>query len=502
MLTGRYYDNSMPFEQWKERVYVNQSLPSVLKSAGWQVHLFPKVSYSLYFSDAVASNFVRGLPIRERLLDIAAVYDISLFRAVPHFLKQAVYNQQQWVFRGWLSGPTRTRISKPAADAKTRETGPNRSKTPAQSRVTFAPTAYASNDVAFVDAALSEPRLDHRNKVFKYFHWSVPHVPLILNENLQYEGMDVSRANYKRYATAGLKLVGMFLDSLRERGIYDQSIIFVVGDHGAGIQRQQFVLQPGMPLDTGADVVTEGFKVAANALILAKPINSRGPLKISEAPAALSDIPATVFASLGMPAGVSGSSMFELGEKQDRARKFYRYSDRGYYSYYSDMTEFVVDGYGWQDTSWRRSGRVLTKNGVVSRRAPSDGAELLFGDVGSFGVAYEGFHHAEYSGDTPFYWTDGAASIRVPIEQGQRPTTLSVDVLFAVKAHLRLQILLDDCEVASETMPGGEWSKDLALTTCAPTGRWTTIRFVSETARPGNGDRRNLGVALRRVVLR
>jgi len=38
-------------------------------------------------------------------------------------------------------------------------------------------------------------------------------------------------------ATAGLKLVIMFLERLQRLGIYDNSIIVLVGDHGAGFQR-------------------------------------------------------------------------------------------------------------------------------------------------------------------------------------------------------------------------------------------------------------------------
>ena len=157
----------------------------------------------------------------------------------------------------------------------------------------------------------------------------------------------------------------------------------------------------------------------------------------------------------------------------------------------NDLEVFVVD-----------PTRPLRLVRTALRRAVPLGTELLFGNLGESGVEYGGFQHIEYSGTTPFHWTDGAGSIRVPVEQTNRPTTLSVNVLFAVKKGLRLQILLDNCEVASEAMPGGEWSKDLDLTKCAPTGRWTNIRFVSETARPGNGDQRNLAVALTRVVLR
>ncbi len=89
MLTGRYYDNSLPFEAWKKAAYLPGSLPAVLKANGWEVDLYPKVSYSLYYSPDIASNFVQGISRAERMLDLAYVFDLGLFRSLPHYLKRS-----------------------------------------------------------------------------------------------------------------------------------------------------------------------------------------------------------------------------------------------------------------------------------------------------------------------------------------------------------------------------------------------------------------------------
>jgi hypothetical protein len=499
ILTGRYYDNSMPYEAWKRDAYTSQSIPSALKSAGWRVDLFPKLSYSLYYSEDVASNFVRGLPRRDRLRDVAFVYDIALFRAVPHFVRRFVYNNREWLIRPLVPGAEPRRPKSDPTVRVIRSDGEVKGRTPL---ITFSPRAYASVDVKFVDAALTSSTVEKSRGAFKYFHWSVPHKPLILNENFRYQRPEVNRKNYVSYATAGLKLAGLFLDHLRALGIYDNSLIFVIADHGAGFQPIPFVLQPGMRLDDGASAVTEPFKSAALPLMLVKPFGASGALKVSDAPVSLTDIPATVFASLGMTAETPGASVFSVSETQARNRRFFKYWEKDIFSYYGDMTEYIVSGYAWQDTSWRQSGRVLTKNGVVWQPLPAIGQDLLFGVGEAQDVTTEGIHHVEYSDKTPFQWTDGAGSIHVAIDSNHRPTMLSVGVLFSSKPGLRLRILLDNCEVTSETMPGGEWSKDIDLGPCTPTGRWTTIRFLSETVRPGGRDRRELGVALTRVALR
>ena len=71
ILTGKYYDNSLPFEDWKRDAYMSASIPRVLTSAGWQVDVYPKVSYSLYYSDDIASNLIKGVPIAEKMFNMA-----------------------------------------------------------------------------------------------------------------------------------------------------------------------------------------------------------------------------------------------------------------------------------------------------------------------------------------------------------------------------------------------------------------------------------------------
>jgi hypothetical protein len=157
----------------------------------------------------------------------------------------------------------------------------------------------------------------------------------------------------------------------------------------------------------------------------------------------------------------------------------------------NDLEVFIVDP--------ARPQRLVRT--VVRRQLPPN-ADLLFGDNSEFGVTHEGFHHIEKAGNTPFHRTDGASLIRVPLGLGRKPKTLSVGVLQSAKENMPLRILIDNCEVATITMPGGTWSKDLAIGNCVPSGRWMTIRFLSETVRPGDQDRRRLGVALTQVTLR
>ncbi|OFW17187.1 MAG: hypothetical protein A3F69_05575 [Acidobacteria bacterium RIFCSPLOWO2_12_FULL_66_10] len=156
----------------------------------------------------------------------------------------------------------------------------------------------------------------------------------------------------------------------------------------------------------------------------------------------------------------------------------------------NDLRVFFVD-----------PARPTSLTGTGANRELPDSLNLMSPDAAEYGVSYEGFYHVETAGSTPFHWTHDEAKIAVPIRPQQRPSSLAVDVLFAGKEGKRLRILLDTCEVASETLPKGRWSMTVPLGSCAPSGRWITIRLLSDTHRPGGKDRRRLGVALAGVAL-
>jgi len=366
MLTGRYYDNSLPFGRWMEEAYLGNSIPRVLRSNGWRVDLFPKISYSIYHSDKIASNFVPGIPFTERLLDIAYSFDLSLFRSLPHFLKRHVYNHEDWFVKPllaefWKLGPKRN-------DARPRIVIPEARKKQRNRDLFSARSFQRSQDVRFIDAMYSESQLSNDPGAFKCYHLHGPHIPLVLDENLRYVRMEVNRPNYRKAATASLKLTSLFLERLRRLGIYDESLIFIVGDHGAGAQGQKFILQPGMPVDQKGKVVTQPYMINALPLMLVKPLGAGGDLKTLDSPISVSDIPATVFSALGLSVDAPGESMFSIEPSARRERRYLTYSGRNVYSYYGDMEEHLVTGPGWMEGSWRRSGKVFTKGRILGKR--------------------------------------------------------------------------------------------------------------------------------------
>ena len=176
--------------------------------------------------------------------------------------------------------------------------------------------------------------------------------------------MPVNRLNFKKYATAAVKLMIIFLEHLQKIGIYDDSLVVILGDHGAGgIRGRYSICAPGCRKRDGGKVVSERLPHLSHAAgPVQAPFRPRRTADL-DAPVSLGDVPATVFSDLGLPVQAPGIPMQALDDSARRERRFLIYAGRDIFSYYGDMTEYIVSGYGWLDESWRPSGRIFTRHG-------------------------------------------------------------------------------------------------------------------------------------------
>jgi predicted secreted protein len=158
--------------------------------------------------------------------------------------------------------------------------------------------------------------------------------------------MDSSMESYKRQAMGSLQVVKLFLDELKGLGIYDDSIIFVMGDHG--IFEETLNIQGAAPL------------------LLIKKCNSHGIMEISDVPVSLSDIPATVFSELGFEGEFSGEDIFSLTESTNRTRTYYFYNwfSPGFADwskeYLPPMKKYLISGPVYLEDSWHMTDDVFT----------------------------------------------------------------------------------------------------------------------------------------------
>lgn len=332
MLTTHRCDNSEPYLDFVERAYSSRSsLPRILRKNGYLVDLHGMFR-AIWADDSVMSNLrppeggVRGFGG-----DLAYLLDLGLFRSLPHPAKRAVYARQRWLL---------TRLA-PRLGLRRR------------SAVSIA--GGIEDTAGFLAEFARSATVEETAPVFKLYHLLGPHPPLSLNERGEKESLPYDAANYRRASIGSVRISEAFLGELRRRGLYDSSLIVLVSDHGYAV-----------PFEVPADAAVPGARTPtphgrALPLVLVKPPGAGGPMRTSDAPVLLSDIPKTVLTLLGLPAStIPGASMLDLRDDTARSRVHTAVDDTNWEKsrYLSVMTDFAVDGFSWANSSWRRTGTV------------------------------------------------------------------------------------------------------------------------------------------------
>ncbi|WP_181935624.1 MULTISPECIES: sulfatase-like hydrolase/transferase [unclassified Wenzhouxiangella] len=402
MLSGHWYDNDRPLQEHVRDSFRSDSIPYRLRQQGWRVDLLPHIKRVVDVSPRVASNAVLAIACPTRLEETGRLADLGLFRVSPHWLKPFWLNDYQWRLAH--------RLPALCADGK----GSAYHRTGDESR--HAP-------LRFVARAQNEFRTDSSAPTFKLYHLLIPHAPFHYDEQLRVKRLPAGREGFERQSRAALEVVRRFLMQLEKHGIYDETLIAVVSDHGGG----EYV--DSVDLDAlGADVSVgkrdeeseiPGNHVASGLpLVLIKPPNARGRLKISDAPVSLGDLARTLADLLELQDGPAGKNMFELSEDGERER-IYRHFRFGGWSgeYLPEMTEYRVNGFGWRVENWQPTGRILApaESGPASLRMPYRLGQPIGFRPGSPGAEYlgEGWSRPENNGQV---WSHSRmAEIRIPL---------------------------------------------------------------------------------------
>jgi hypothetical protein len=222
----------------------------------------------------------RGLEIDDTGAAIRRLLDLALFQTTPLVIRERIYNDGDW----WLR-------------AKRHES-----------------RTYS----AILDAFVANASADGPAESYNYFHLAGAHVPLQFDEQCRYIGPQaLTTENQRRQVACALRQIERLVDTLERLGVYDQTLIVVHGDHGT----------PGLPPSMAARAAGAEFLIgSASAFLMIKPLNARGRMRVSDAPASLGDIPATIAEALALKADFPGESLIGLAPAP-REREFLNYDD-------------------------------------------------------------------------------------------------------------------------------------------------------------------------------
>ncbi|MGE4608704.1 MAG: sulfatase-like hydrolase/transferase, partial [Myxococcota bacterium] len=284
--------------------------------------------------------------------EVSEVFAVGLFRLVPHFLKPLVYDQGEWHLPELL--PTSQRLE-----------------------LEIDPRIHASTrlDLQVLDRITHDLRVEDVPSRFRFLHLFGPHPPATVDRDcrLAAKGREgtgqISRDRAIETTRCILGRVFAYLRALEDAAIYDDTLVFIVSDHG----NPKFPIDPSVAEPALPPASAEPSSMPSLAswsrgvpIFLAKNFGARGPLEVSDAPVSLCDIPISIYDALGYESEIPGRMVAALschsifaGTRDRPDRMHYRYPayavQRRLPKEQRSQIKFrpyVIDGHSWHLESW------------------------------------------------------------------------------------------------------------------------------------------------------
>lgn len=295
IISGERYLADEPFEDYAIRAYDESDLVKMMAEDGYQVGLyepsFPTNS-SLEFE-----NRVNEAVLSSKISLIKKELDLVGFRYMPFFLKR--------YFIGGIG-----------------------------SFDTIKETNTENQVVVFDDSMkMLYDKLDEfglqltKEKCFRWIHVDGAHRPYTMDKNLNIVGTQDGDSTEIEEVEASVRFVSRYLEMLRSSGVYDDSAIIIMADHGSEPFRQ-------------------------NPLFLVKGYGESHAYQVNDKPASYDGLQ-TAFCNLKN--GVSGDAIFNNVSASDDGLRYVYLNKESEQE--NEMREYVVDGHAWEDADFYETGK-------------------------------------------------------------------------------------------------------------------------------------------------
>ena len=304
IMSSLVYRNSGTIQAFMSAAFGEQSLPFFLAEQGYKIDIATMGTYKpslRWLPGDDLTSVLYDKPGEVRLRDSVQIWDVTLFRYVPHVLKKRIYDKHKW----WLQSHYLGNAS----------SSPRRSP-PGDPLMVATPVQRAT--AIFLDRLAQSVSRDSPQPTFKFIHLFTSHPPFQIDADgnmlleSEYETMPVTERAIAQSAFALKQILGI-LDVLQQQGVYDQTMVVVAADHGTDITMDT------LPV----------YKRRAHPILLIKPFGASGELQVSAAPASLLDVPATVMGALGLSAPFAGYALLDDAVPLGRVRQYYYFDWSG-----------------------------------------------------------------------------------------------------------------------------------------------------------------------------
>lgn len=205
---------------------------------------------------------------------------------------------------------------------------------------------YTTNDPLYFQK-LKNVRLSYGDTTkegsFRFIHLLGPHWPNTMDEN----GVDIGESTRAQQATGSMNIVSEYIRQLKELGVYDQTTIMIISDHGY------------MSGTGNLDLTT----FAANPIFLVKPAQSAQadaePCKISQAPLSLLDVMPTALTASDVPMTRQGDGMNAFDVTDPNRPRIFEMLSRNSSGFEYGVVEYSIIGDANDFTTWKPTGWVM-----------------------------------------------------------------------------------------------------------------------------------------------
>lgn len=299
IITGKGYKNEVLFGDYLNNAYMNSELMKWLDDNGWEKDIY---------TDALMPQGEDGFKIynSKRLERVASdrwelmyyMYTMVAFRYMPQPIKNHFY---------FYADNIKGNLNMVKGDY----------------------TPYNGNDMEFYDK-IDTLSADKEQGVFQLIHIEGAHEPFTLTANLEL----AEETTYEDECIASLKIAYKLLNALKEKKIYDNTVIMIMADHGYSNGRQ-------------------------NPLLLIKGKEEHHPFSFSDAMVSYYDLQGAYIELLNDEK--HSSDLFTECSNSDRKRYYCTVpfnTHLNFDTYGGSMGENVWEGHAWDESAIRPTGTV------------------------------------------------------------------------------------------------------------------------------------------------
>jgi len=318
-LAEEIYSNDEPKDLFVERALKGYTLLKVANDEGYEIDIASGDDYlNNKYANLPSTNMynLKNIATTSPIVkDAAVAIELSLFRMLPHFLKNFIYNDQKWLL----------------------------------SQLTVKNLGFQFQyfyHTYFLQLFSQLMSIEREPPVYKYIHIMNTHNPMVVNGQCNFKGKatTMNRVSLTVQSKCTLDTISNLFDKMKDLGVYDSTLIIIHGDHGSWVPNYRQGPRPTLFSSYIAPPHTSS--LASPLLAIKKPYANEN-FSSSNKLASLLDIPATISDIMHWDSDFKFQSLEKVqsGAPRKRFFRFFFYQkDAMQTDYAGPIQEYSIEG--------------------------------------------------------------------------------------------------------------------------------------------------------------